>query len=188
MEEWEAEDAARRAAALKANEEEGWTVVQRHKVGGAAGGGARAGAQGWVQACQKFLCTCRACAEWVDRQAAALPPAPAAHANARIAPALPQGRKKNASASGVTVAGVAGTAAAAQLAEKAKKDTSHSDFYRFQQREKRRDGGGGAGRRGGAGWAGAGLRARGVQAGATRVTMPCRPAARGLLRPQQTAP
>ncbi|PRW59855.1 ribosomal RNA-processing [Chlorella sorokiniana] len=79
MEEWEAEDAARRAAALKANEEEGWTVVQRHK-----------------------------------------------------------GRKKNASASGVTVAGVAGAAAAAQLAEKAKKDHTHADFYRFQQREKRR--------------------------------------------------
>ena len=32
MAEWEVEDAARRAAALKANEEEGWTVVQRHKV------------------------------------------------------------------------------------------------------------------------------------------------------------
>ncbi len=55
-------------------------------------------------------------------------------------PACPQGRKKNASASGVTVAGVAGAAAAAQLAEKAKKDHTHADFYRFQQREKRRNG------------------------------------------------
>ena len=51
-----------------------------------------------------------------------------------------QGRKKNASASGVTVAGVASAAAAAQLAEKAKKDHTHADFYRFQQREKRRNG------------------------------------------------
>ncbi|KAI7841347.1 hypothetical protein COHA_004965 [Chlorella ohadii] len=50
-----------------------------------------------------------------------------------------KGRKKNASASGVTVAGVAGAAAAAQLAEKAKKDHTHADFYRFQQREKRRN-------------------------------------------------
>ena len=33
MEEWEAEDAAKRAAALKADEEEGCTVVQRNKVG-----------------------------------------------------------------------------------------------------------------------------------------------------------
>ena len=56
-------------------------------------------------------------------------------------PACPQGRKKNASASGVTVAGVASAAAAAQLAEKAKKDHTHADFYRFQQREKRRNGG-----------------------------------------------
>ena len=49
-----------------------------------------------------------------------------------------QGRKKNASASGVTVAGVAGAAAQAQAA--AKKEATHTDFYRFQQREQRRSG------------------------------------------------
>ncbi|GAB4821958.1 hypothetical protein N2152v2_009004 [Parachlorella kessleri] len=76
-EEFEAEEERRRQEALRAMEDEGWTVVQRHK-----------------------------------------------------------GRKKNAGASGVTVAGVAGAAAQAQAA--AKKDQVHSDFYRFQQREKRR--------------------------------------------------
>ena len=50
------------------------------------------------------------------------------------------GRKKNAGASGVTVAGVAGAAAQAQAQAAAKKDQVHSDFYRFQQREKRRSG------------------------------------------------
>lgn len=50
-----------------------------------------------------------------------------------------QGRKKNASATGVTVAGVASAAAQAQAV--AKKDTTHANFYRFQQREKRRSGG-----------------------------------------------
>lgn len=41
MEEWEAAEAARREAALAVQEDEGWTVVQRHKVGGRgdAGGG-----------------------------------------------------------------------------------------------------------------------------------------------------
>ena len=52
-----------------------------------------------------------------------------------------QGRKKNASASGVTVGGVAGAAAQAQLQAAAKKDSTHNDFYRFQQRESRRNGG-----------------------------------------------
>lgn len=52
---------------------------------------------------------------------------------------LMQGRKKNASASGVTVAGVASAAAQSQAV--AKKDATHADFYRFQQREKRRSGG-----------------------------------------------
>lgn len=56
---------------------------------------------------------------------------------------LPQGRKKNASTTGVVVGGVAGAAAAAQLAAAKQKDPSHSDFYRFQQREQRRNGEGG---------------------------------------------
>jgi hypothetical protein len=52
-----------------------------------------------------------------------------------------QGRKKNASATGVTVAGVASAASAAQLQAAKKTDPSHTDFYRFQQREQRRNGG-----------------------------------------------
>ncbi|EFN54303.1 hypothetical protein CHLNCDRAFT_53102 [Chlorella variabilis] len=82
MEEWEAEEERRRAEAVKAQEEDGWTVVQRHKA---------------------------------------------------------SGRKKNASATGVTVGGVAGAAAAAQLQAATKKDATHADFYRFQQREHRRN-------------------------------------------------
>jgi len=33
MEEWEEEEARRREEALQAQEDDGWTVVQRHKVG-----------------------------------------------------------------------------------------------------------------------------------------------------------
>lgn len=47
-----------------------------------------------------------------------------------------KGRKRNTSATGVTVAGVASAAAQAQAA--AKVPAAFSDFYRFQQREKRR--------------------------------------------------
>ena len=38
MEEFEAEEERRRAEALRSQEEDGWTVVQRHKVRGRAGG------------------------------------------------------------------------------------------------------------------------------------------------------
>ena len=61
--------------------------------------------------------------------------------NTRVCCLLLQGRKKNASATGVTVGGVAGAAAAAQLQAATKKDATHADFYRFQQREHRRNGG-----------------------------------------------
>lgn len=77
MEAFDQEEERRKAEALAAMADEGWTVVQRHK-----------------------------------------------------------GRKKNISATGVTVAGVAG--AAAQAAAKAKQPEVHRDFYRFQQRQTRR--------------------------------------------------
>ena len=37
MAEFEAEEEARRAAALAVQQDDGWTLVQRHKVGGWAG-------------------------------------------------------------------------------------------------------------------------------------------------------
>lgn len=49
-----------------------------------------------------------------------------------------QGRKRNTSATGVTVAGVASAAAQAQAA--AKQPAPFGDFYRFQKRENRRNG------------------------------------------------
>lgn len=39
MEEWEAEEERKRQEALRAQEDDGWTVVQRHKASGACGGG-----------------------------------------------------------------------------------------------------------------------------------------------------
>lgn len=38
MEEWEAEEEHKRQEALKAQEDDGWTVVQRHKASGCQGG------------------------------------------------------------------------------------------------------------------------------------------------------
>ena len=68
-----------------------------------------------------------------------LPPAPIG-ADPALGFDLVQGRKKNASASGVTVGGVAGAAAQAQLQAAEKKDNTHAAFYRFQQRDTRRSG------------------------------------------------
>lgn len=83
LDEWteayEEEEQRRKEEALRAMEDDGWTVVQRHK-----------------------------------------------------------GRKKNVSATGVTVGAVAANAA---LSRKEKKqETVHTDFYRFQQRDRRRNG------------------------------------------------
>lgn len=129
MEEFEEEEAARKREALASMEDDGWTVVQRHKVGwglGWAGGGrqvaaAGLGAGGGVPALagQRF---------------AFLPVSSIFSSTRRL-----QGRKKNSTATGVTVGGVAKASAAARAADPAKQSAAFSDFYRFQKRDQRRD-------------------------------------------------